>query len=335
MKRHYPLQKHNTLRVKATADYFCTVCSVPSVQQLIVTPEYSSLPKLILGGGSNILFTRDFPGLIIKNDIHGIELIQESNEHVWLTIGGGENWHNLVLYCINRGYAGIENLSLIPGTVGAAPIQNIGAYGVEIESVLESLEAVNLTTGNIKTFSNKECQFGYRDSIFKRELKNQYIITHVTLKLNKQANLKTHYGEINSLLNEKNITQPTIKDISDIVIHIRNTKLPDPKTLPNAGSFFKNPIISADAFKQLKGKFPDIPHYHQNNKTKIPAAWLIDQCKLKGFKQGNVGISPDHALVIVNYASDDGTHIKKLSETIQKIVADKFGIILKTEVNII
>ncbi len=336
MKLNYALKPYNTFNVQATAHYFCTIDTVLDVQELLRLARFAELPKLILGGGSNILFTQDYPGLVIKNNILGIEPIAEDDKHIWITVGAGENWHNFVRYCIHNHYAGVENLSLIPGTVGAAPIQNIGAYGVEVESVFESLQAIELSSGEIKQFTHADCQFGYRNSIFKHKLKNQYMISHVTLKLNKKAQLNTDYGDIQSRLREMQITHPTIEDVSQAVIHIRNQKLPNPQTLPNAGSFFKNPIISQNDFKTIHHKFPHIPHFNQpHDKIKIPAAWLIDQCQLKGMSENGVGISPHHALVIVNYSSQDGASIKKLSERIQQIVIDKFNIQLEPEVNII
>lgn len=336
MERQKSLKALNTFHVDVTANYFTTVNSVQDAQSLLKQPELGQLTKLVLGGGSNILFTQDFPGLVIKNDIRGIDLILENDEYVWLTVGAGENWHPFVLHCIDNHYAGIENLSLIPGTVGAAPVQNIGAYGVELSSVLESLQAISLTDGSIRHFTNPECQFGYRDSIFKNTLKNKFLITYVTLKLQKNAKPITSYGAIDSTLAKQGITTPTIKNVSDAIITIRSQKLPDPAITPNAGSFFKNPIIKSTQFDALRAQFPDIPHYPQtNNQIKIPAAWLIDQCELKGYKDNGVGISPNHALVIVNYESTSGRNIYALSQMIQGRVAKKFQIQLETEVNIV
>ena len=336
IKQHVPLQTLNTLNIQSSAQFFCKITSLNDVQQLLNHSEFKPTPKIILGGGSNILFTQDFGGLIIKNDIRGIEVILEDDDHVWLTVGAGENWHQFVLYCIEHGFAGIENLSLIPGTVGAAPIQNIGAYGVELESVFESLQALDLANGEVHNFTYQDCQFGYRNSVFKHELKNQFIITQVTFKLNKQADLQLDYGAIKETLAAMDINQPTIRDVSNAVIKIRQQKLPNPRELPNAGSFFKNPVISQADFEQLQQQHPTAPHYAQPNQhQKIPAAWLIDQCQLKGFKRNGAGISPNHALVIVNYSSNDGAVIQQLATYIQQQVQTKFNIKLETEVNII
>lgn len=332
----YQLQPHNTLNVKALARYFTQVRSIDELQHILANTHYRSLPKLILGGGSNILFTTNYPGLVIKNAIPGISLIQENDQYVWLKVGAGETWHHLVLYCLQNGYAGIENLSLIPGTVGAAPIQNIGAYGVEFESVLESLQAIDLFTHDRTSFNKQQCRLGYRDSIFKNEYKNKYMITDVTLKLNKTPYINISYHGIKNVLDKKGITHPTIRDISDAVIHIREQKLPDPKEYPNAGSFFKNPIISFAHFKKLKLQFPHLPQFTQaNGDIKIPAAWLIEQCHLKGLRHNNAGVSPNHALIIVNYNNPSGQAILALSRHIQNTVQEKFGISLQTEVNII
>ena len=332
---NHQLQPYNSFNVQARAHFFYEVTSSQNIVQLLTQDNISMHPKLVLGGGSNILFTQDFHGVVIKNNLLGIEPILEDDEHIWISVGGGENWHDVVTYCIDNHFAGIENLSLIPGSVGAAPIQNIGAYGVELSSVFESLNAINLTTGVTQSFTHADCQFGYRDSIFKNALKNQYIITQVTLRLNKQPKLMTDYGNIKNMLEQMNVKQPTIQDISKAVIAIRNQKLPNPKETPNAGSFFKNPIISHDKFSLLQQAFPDLPHFEQpNNQVKIPAAWLIEQCALKGIKKNGVGISPKHALVIVNYENPNGADIHSFSESIQKSVRDKFNIELQTEVNI-
>lgn len=336
IKTHYPLQTLNTFNVQAHADLFCEVSNTTELEQLLTQPESKTNSTFILGGGSNVLLTKDIHGLVIKNSIQGIKLVDENETHVWLRVGAGENWHQFVLYCLQHGYAGVENLSLIPGTVGAAPIQNIGAYGVEIKDIFESLEATHLSSGEKRVFTHGDCQFGYRDSIFKGDLKNQYIITTVTFKLCKQATPNTSYGAINSVLHQWNICKPTINDISNAVIHIRQQKLPDPQKLANAGSFFKNPIIASEQFHTLQKKYPDIPHYDQpQQQQKIPAAWLIDQCQLKGFKRNGVGVSPDHALVLVNYSSHDGSAIVDLAHDIQQRVEQRFGIYLETEVNII
>ena len=331
------LQALNTFGIDAKARYFAQARTVAELQTLL--HEYASIPKFILGGGSNILFTKDVDGLVIHNCLSGIEKINEDNDYVFLKIAAGENWHQLVLYCIEHNYAGIENLSLIPGTVGAAPIQNIGAYGVEIKDVLESVAYLEIPTLRLPpelpliTMHNKDCRFGYRDSIFKHELKNKIIITHVTLKLNKKPVFHTEYGAIQEMIKGKPLS---IKTISDAVIKIRQEKLPDPAVIGNAGSFFKNPIIDEVLFTSLQKKFPKIPHFpDKNHLVKIPAGWLIEQCGLKGKRQGNVGVHEHQALVIVNYGGGTGLEVKKLSEQIQAAVRDQFGVELMTEVNVI
>ena len=328
-----PLKPFNTFNVAASARYFIEVDSAPMIQAALA--ELPTEPTLILGSGSNILLTEDFQGLVIKNIIKGIEPILEDNDHIWLTIGAGVIWHELVMHCLSHNYAGIENLSLIPGTVGAAPIQNIGAYGVEFDSVFESLQAINLTTHQQQSFTHADCQFGYRDSIFKNTLKNQFIVTHVTIKLNKQPKINIDYGNIKYLLNEMKIDKPTIQDVSRAVIAIRQQKLPDPKILANAGSFFKNPMITADLLLNLQQQFPDIPHFKSADQFKIPAAWLIEQCNLKGIKQNEVGTYEKHGLILVNYKNESGLAIKQLAEKIQNDVLQKFQIKLQPEVNIL
>ncbi len=331
MQANQQLRNYNSFRVKALADYFIKIDSIETLQAAL-----KAGPKLVIGSGSNILFTQDFHGLVIKNNILGITPILEDDQHIWLTIGAGENWHQFVLYCLKYHYAGVENLSLIPGTVGAAPIQNIGAYGVELSSVFESLQAVDLNTGEIRQFTHQQCRFGYRDSIFKNTLKNRYCITHVTLKLNKQPKLNIEYGNIKQMLNSMHIDAPSIIDVSNAVIKIRQSKLPDPTQLPNAGSFFKNPIITQDNFKELQQQFPDIPHYTQeNNHIKIPAGWLIEHCGLKGITQNGIGTHPDQALVIVNYQASQGKEIQAFATYIQQQVQNKFNLQLSPEVNLI
>ncbi|MCX7126249.1 MAG: UDP-N-acetylmuramate dehydrogenase [Gammaproteobacteria bacterium] len=339
------LKAFNTFGIEANARYFTTICSVSELEALLAYRRWQSVEKLVLGSGSNILFTQDFDGLVIHNAISGIEKINEDNDHVFLKIGAGENWHQLVLYCIENNYAGIENLSLIPGTVGATPVQNIGAYGVELKDVLETVNAISMAKfesareGSLSdrnkhvTFSNKDCEFGYRDSIFKRRLKNKIIITHVTLRLNKKPLFQVEYGAIKEIIKDKPVS---IKTISDAVIKIRQQKLPDPKVIGNAGSFFKNPIISEALFLSLQKKHPAMPHFNEENtRIKIPAGWLIEQSGLKGKRFGNVGVHEHQALVLVNYGHGTGDEIQKLSEHIQTTVLEKFGIELMTEVNII
>jgi UDP-N-acetylmuramate dehydrogenase len=295
---------------------------------------YQPIP--ILCGGSNLLLTKDFDGLILKNEIKGIKIVEEKENEVLVKVGGGENWHQFVLWAIAQNYGGIENLSLIPGTIGAAPIQNIGAYGVELKDVFEKLEAVNLTSKRKKTFQKSDCAFGYRESVFKKALKGKYFITAVYLKLSKNKHqLNTNYGAIKAVLEKESIAQPTIKAISDAVIAIRSSKLPDPAVLGNSGSFFKNPEISLHQFKQLQQTFPNIVFYElPNEMIKVPAGWLIEQCGWKGKKVGNTGAHAQQALVLVNYGDATGAEVKRLAYQIIDSVEDKFGIRLHPEVNI-
>ena len=292
-------------------------------------------PLRILGGGSNILFTQNVDGVLLKNEIKGIDIIDEDNEAVLVRVGGGENWHQFVMWSLSHNLSGIENLALIPGTVGAAPIQNIGAYGVEQQDNFHSLEAIDLENGIKSTYYKGDCDFGYRNSIFKNDLKGQVLITHVTYQLSKKANINIQYGAIQSTLEEKNITDPSILDVANAVITIRQSKLPDPKELGNTGSFFKNPIIPMEQFDSLKSNFENIVSYPvSDTHIKVPAAWLIDQCELKGYRKGDAGIHKNHALILVNYGNAKGSEMLELAEMVMDEVRTKFGIELEPEVNI-
>jgi len=328
------LKPYNTLHISARAGSFASVESKSELRTLL---QYTDEKRnLVLGGGSNILFAGDFEGLVIHMAITGREVVKETEENVWLKIGAGENWHETVRYCIDQGWGGIENLSLIPGTVGAAPIQNIGAYGVELKEVFEWLEAVNIETAEVERFEAEDCQFGYRDSIFKNEFKGKYVITDVVLKLSKQPEVNTTYGAIKSKLKERAIDNPTIRDISDIVIDIRNSKLPDPKTLGNAGSFFKNPVVNKELYHRIKESHPNVPGYPmENREVKVPAGWLIEQTGWKGKVVGNVGTFKQQALVIVNLGGATGQQILNLAAKIRDSVKKEFGIKLVPEVNIV
>ena len=332
---NYPLKEFNTFGITVSSRYFVSISSVTQLKEVLATDIAKTNPLLIMGGGSNILFTRQYPGLIIFNQIKGIDIIDEGYEDALISAGGGEIWHTLVEFSLNLNLGGLENLSLIPGSVGAAPIQNIGAYGVELKEVMESLTAIDLATGEEKTFSNAECDFGYRNSVFKKELKDKYLITNVSLRLSKNPILNTSYGAINSLLQEKGINHPTVKDVSNAVIEIRQSKLPDPALLGNAGSFFKNPVVDKIDYEGLKLLFSDIPGYINSEHVKIPAAWLIEQCGWKGQRFGNVGVHDKQPLVLVNYGDGKGEEIKILAEKIKVSVADKFGIELEAEIRII
>ncbi len=328
------LKPFNTFSIQAYAHWFCTFSSVDELRDAL--SKINGRPFLILGGGSNILLTRDFEGVVLKNELRGINIIDEDEEHVFVEVAAGENWHEFVLFCIDKGWAGVENLSLIPGTVGAAPMQNIGAYGVEIKHVFDHLKAVEISSGKIDTFNNEACQFGYRESVFKKSLKGKYIITSVTFKLNKTPEFNTSYGAIQETLIQMGVKTPSIKAISDAVIHIRQSKLPDPKEIGNAGSFFKNPEVDKIDFEGLKSEFPGIPGYQlPNNRVKVPAAWLIEQAGWKGKTFGEIGVHKKQPLVLVNYGNGNGESIKKLAFDIQESVRRKFGIELTPEVNII
>ena len=330
------LKPYNTFGIAATAKYFVEVTSIEQLQAVLQNPEYLGIERLILGGGSNLLLTKDFDGLVIKIVIKGIEKYEENEQNIWLKVGAGEVWHDLVLYCVNHNYAGVENLSLIPGTVGAAPMQNIGAYGVEIKEVFESLEAIEISTGKSRIFTKDECQFGYRESIFKHAVKGKYVIINVNFKLNKTPVYHVEYGAIKDTLAEMGVDQLSIKAISNAVISIRQSKLPNPAEIGNAGSFFKNPEIPKAQFDVLKEQFPTIPSYPVNEQTvKVPAGWLIEQAGWKGQRFGNIGVHAKQALVLVNFGDGKGNEIKELSQKIQDSIKEKFGIQLHAEVNFI
>lgn len=334
--QNHSLKDYNTFGLNVQARYFAEVTSIEDIQELIGNTDYNTLPWLILGGGSNVLFTKDFDGLVVKNSLRGIEVLQEDESQVWLKAAAGEVWHQLVMHTVAQGWGGIENLSLIPGLVGAAPMQNIGAYGVELEQVFESLEAVHLKTGEVRIFNRNECQFGYRESVFKKELKGQYLITSITIRLQKQPVFNTSYGAIQQTLEEAGITELSVKAISDAVIAIRQSKLPDPKELGNSGSFFKNPEISREAFAKLQANWPNVPHYPlDNGNIKVPAGWLIEQAGWKGKRVGNTGSHAKQALVLVNYGGATGSEVWQLAQDIQQSVKEKFGIEISPEVNVI
>ena len=329
------LKAFNTFGIEATAPLFCEIHTTEELQFLFRREDLRHMPLLIIGGGSNILFTKDPEGLVVLNKIEGTEVLKEDEEHVWLKAGAGVVWHQLVLYTISKGWGGLENLSLIPGTTGAAPMQNIGAYGAEIKDTFQELEAVKRADGSLHCFSNEECGFGYRSSVFKTTEKDKFVIATVSFKLRKQPEFNISYGAIAETLEVAGITQPGLKEISDAVIHIRQSKLPDPKAIGNAGSFFKNPVISEDHFRSLQQEFPAIPSYPQPDGIKVPAGWLIEQAGWKGYKRGNVGVHEKQALVLVNYGGAKGAELQKLSEEIQASVLEKYGIELEAEVNFV
>lgn len=332
------LKPYNTFRIDAHARYLVEINHADDINTLLQLTDFVGLPKLILGGGSNVLLCHDFNGLVIKMNIQGIDVIREDDDHIYLVAGAGVNWHELVQFCVQQGYAGMENLALIPGTVGAAPLQNIGAYGVELEQVFESLTAVHTQTGERRTFSHADCQFGYRESVFKRELKSHYIITSVTFQLNKRPTFHTRYGAIQETLTEMGVSEEklSIKAISDAVIRIRRSKLPDPAQIGNAGSFFKNPEISKIQFDTLKEQFAELPGYPIGDKAvKVPAGWLIEQAGWKGYRVGDAGVHSKQALVLVNYGNATGQELLNLAEKVQDSVQEKFGITITPEVNVV
>lgn len=336
VKANVDLKPYNTLNIAARARYFVSIKTVPQLKKILRHPKTDGLKIMVLGGGSNVLFADDFDGLVLHMEIEGREVIKETDQNVWLKIGAGENWHETVRYCVKKKWGGIENLSLIPGTVGAAPIQNIGAYGVELQDVFEWLEAIDIEGREVRRYEKEHCEFGYRDSIFKGELKGVVIVTNVVLKLSKNPELNTSYGAIRSEIEQRGIVNPTISDISDIVIDIRNSKLPNPETLGNAGSFFKNPVVSDDVYQQIKEEYPQAPGYEMGNRQiKVPAGWLIEEAGWKGKVVGNTGTYKQQALVIVNHGGATGSEILTLAKHINKSVKEKFGIALVPEVNII
>ncbi len=329
------LKRHNTFGIDIIAPSLLRIRHAKEIQDAI-NQDLTSDELIVLGGGSNILFTQQPRGLVIKNEIKGKEIIRENEHDVWLRVGAGENWHELVLFCLEHGWGGIENLSLIPGSVGAAPIQNIGAYGVEIKEVFVYLEAIDLMSGETHIFHRDFCGFGYRDSIFKQTYKGRFIITHVVLCLSKQPLINTSYKPVADAIIERKIDQPTIRDVSNIIIEIRKSKLPDPEVIGNAGSFFKNPIIARQHYEVITDKFPEAPHYPVDDATvKLPAAWLIQSCGWKGKKWDHYGVHEKQALVLVNYGGASGKELLDLSEKIQISVFDTFGIRLEREVNVI
>ncbi|MFN7791890.1 MAG: UDP-N-acetylmuramate dehydrogenase [Cyclobacteriaceae bacterium] len=331
------LRALNTFGFKVKAKFFTTIHSKEELHELIHSDLYQREERLILGGGSNILFKRDYDGLVIKVDLKGITVVSQTEDSLLLQVASGEVWHELVLHCVNNNWGGIENLSLIPGLVGAAPIQNIGAYGTEIKNRITQVEAIDLKTGLTKLFTNEECCFGYRESVFKNALREKYFISSITLTLTKKNHrLNTSYGAIHETLSSMNIEQPTIKSISDAVIAIRQSKLPDPRVIGNAGSFFKNPSITVNHYQSLQKTNTTIPSYPSaNQEVKVPAGWLIEQCGWKGKKINHVGVHPKQALVLVNYGDGKGEDVFDLAVKIASSVKEKFNIELTPEVNII
>ena len=336
IQQNISLKQYNTFGIEAIAKEFVAVDTLEELQILCQAFNLNERKLLILGGGSNLLLTENFEGMVIHVNLKGIRVIHENEEHVWVKTMAGEVWHKFVMWCVERKYAGLENLSLIPGYVGAAPMQNIGAYGVELKHTFDSLEAVEIATGDIKKFTNEECKFGYRESIFKHEAKGKYIIASVTFKLNKHPQFNTTYGAIQQTLEKMHVNELSIKAISDAVIAIRSSKLPDPKVLGNAGSFFKKPEIPVAHYEILKQTYTDLVAYPAGkDQVKLAAGWLIEQCGWKGKVVGNTGAHKDQALVLVNYGNATGQEVLDLARQIQQSVKDKFGIDIVPEVNVI
>jgi UDP-N-acetylmuramate dehydrogenase len=335
IKNNVSLKQFNTFGIDVKAKFLIFLEKEVEIKDVFDSNEFKNNPHVFLGGGSNVLFVNDFDGIVIVNKLKGIEILREDEENVWLKIASGEDWHDVVLFTVEKKYWGIENMALIPGTVGAAPIQNIGAYGVEIKDVIEDIFAFNVETSEKKIFSKDECKFGYRESVFKNELKDKYFISALVLKLSKIPKVNLSYKVLNEYFEKNNIDKNNIKNISDAVIEIRKSKLPDPKVIGSAGSFFKNVFIEKDILKKLLEKFPELPYFEEGNLYKIPTGWLIESCGWKGKIVGNAGVYEHQALVVVNHGGATGIEIKNLVDRIIDSVEQKFGLTLVPEVNII
>ncbi len=334
--KNFSLKQLNTFGVDVSAGAFVNAGDEDEMFEILSAEELKAYPKFILGGGSNVLFTKDYEGLVIKNSIPGIEIIREDNESALVEAGAGVNWNELVNYCVDRNLGGIENLAFIPGTAGAAPIQNIGAYGEELSETFHSLRGFYIDTAKPAVFYKSGCRFGYRDSIFKNELKGKFVVTKVQLMLSENPEIRTGYGNIRDELEKTGKSGYTIKDVRDAVTKIRKEKLPDPAVIGNAGSFFKNPEVSREQYNLLKGEYPDIKAYPlDNGKIKLPAAWLIDRGGWKGYRKGNTGTHSRQALVIVNHGEATGEEILHFAKEIKRSVYEKFEVVLEEEVNII
>ena len=336
IKENISLKPYNTFGLEASARYFVEVSDLEELKEVLKDPFLENKRKLFLGGGSNILLLNDFDGVVIKISFKGKEIIQDTEDYAVVKAGAGEIWHEFVLYCIDQNLSGIENMSLIPGTVGAAPMQNIGAYGAEVKDTFVELEALNLKTLQVESFDASRCAFGYRESFFKHEGKGKYVILNVSFRLSKNPEINVSYGAIQQTLTEMGIENPTIKDVSEAVIRIRKSKLPDPAEIGNSGSFFKNPEIPKVQYLQLKEDFPAIPGYVVSEEViKVPAGWLIEQAGWKGKRFGDVGVHDKQALVLVNFGKGKGQQIADLAKEIQESVKQKYGIVISPEVNFI
>jgi UDP-N-acetylmuramate dehydrogenase len=336
LQKNISLKSLTTFAIDATSRYYAEFNSLDELRDLIEIKNQHSFPLMVLGGGSNILFTKDYEGLILKNELKGIQIVKEDDRHVYIKAMAGENWHEFVMYCVDQNFAGIENLSLIPGNVGASPMQNIGAYGVEIKDVFHELEAFDKDDRVVRMFTENDCEFGYRESVFKNRLKDRFIILSVTYRLNRYPEFNTSYGAIQKELENMRVKELSCKAISQAVINIRSSKLPDPKQIGNAGSFFKNPTIPISQFESLIKEWPSMPSFPVNEELiKVPAGWLIEQCGWKGYRNGDAGCYAKQALVLVNYGNATGHEILHLSEQIIESVNSKFKITLEREVNVI
>ena len=336
IQENVSLKPYNTFGINATANYLAKFTSLNELDKLFrFDSADGEATTLVLGGGSNILLTQNYKGLVAINEMKGIEVVNEDAQHIYVRAAAGENWHRFVMYCIENDFAGVENLSLIWGSVGAGPMQNIGAYGAEIKDVFYELEAYSIEEKKLQKFTAKDCEFGYRESVFKRKYKGKFVITSVTFRLNKKPVFNTSYGAIQQELAKMGVQKLSIAAISQAVINIRQSKLPDPKETGNAGSFFKNPTIPKERFETLQKDFPGIIAYPaQNNAVKVAAGWLIEQCGWKGYRKGDAGCHPNQALVLVNYGNANGMDVYSLSTEITHSIELKFGIILEREVNV-
>ncbi len=332
---NFSLKKHNTFGIESKAKKFAAVTTVEELKTVLIQNPHDK--KFILGGGSNMLLTQDIDALVIHIDLKGTKIIKEDDNFVWVECQAGEVWHEFVLWTINQNFGGLENMSLIPGNVGTTPVQNIGAYGTEIKDTFVSCEAMNILSQEMKTFTKQECNFGYRESIFKHEVKDKFVITSVVFKLTKRNHkINISYGDITNELEKENVINPTLKDVSNAVIAIRQSKLPDPKELGNSGSFFKNPVISKEQFLKVQEQYPEIKFFEvSSSEIKVPAGWLIEHSGLKGFRKEDAGVHKNQALVLVNYGNATGQDILALSRYVQKTVFDKYGIAIEAEVNVI
>lgn len=335
IQHNFSLKKYNTFGIEAKAKQFVAVHSEVELKKVL--KRYQNDKKFILGGGSNMLLTKDIDALVIHIDLKGKKILKEDSDFVWVESQAGENWHEFVLWTIDQNFGGLENMSLIPGNVGTTPVQNIGAYGTEIKDTFVSCEAINIKTQQSKTFTKDDCKFGYRESVFKHEVKDQFIITSVVFKLTKKDHkINTSYGDITKELEKNNIQTPTLKDVSNAVIAIRQSKLPDPKELGNSGSFFKNPIILKSDFDKIYALHTEMPHYIiSETEVKVPAGWLIEKAGFKGKRFGDAGIHKNQALVLVNYGNATGQEILTVSKNIQATILKEFGIAIEAEVNVI